>query len=324
MLCACAPLATRTTDETGEPPPATTEEGRSAQTEIEQPEPDSPVSADPADEERAPDEARSAGPGEPKRPEAPQPGDQPAAKAEPEQQRETQTPAQMRTPDPAPPEPEVAPTPRPAPESPAIEREISISGRITLIGGDADAEDAIVYFIPADGTARPDPADTAHTREIVTRDKSLSPTVLAVSRGSRVHFPNQDPILHNLFSVSAENGFDLGVYGPGESPSVTFDEPGVVNIYCNVHHDMHAHVLVVDTPWRTRPDPAGRFRLTGLPGGPGELHVWHRQSERWSRSLELPAGGPVEVSLEVSRPRLPPHRDKAGQSYSRRDRDPYR
>lgn len=310
-------------------PPATAGESRPEQTEAQRREADDIAAGEPATESPATAGPASADPGEPPQPDASEPGDSPVAEPtpepepEPEPQTETAAPALPQEPDATPPEPEVAP-PRAAPESSAIETEISVSGRITLAGGDADTQDAIVYFVPADGNAMPDPTDAAQTREIVTRDKSLSPTVLAVPPGSRVHFPNDDPILHNLFSVSAQNGFDLGVYGPGESPSVTFDEPGVVNIYCNVHHDMHAHVLVVDTPWRTRPDPAGRFRLTGLPGGPGELHVWHRQSERWSRRIELPADGPVEVTLEVSRPRLPPHRDKAGQSYSRRDRDPYR
>lgn len=102
------------------------------------------------------------------------------------------------------------------------------------------------------------------------------------------------------------------------------EQPGVVNIYCNVHHDMHAHVLVLDTPWRSQADAQGRFDLDGLPAGPGKLHVWHRQSERWSQALTLPLDGPLEISLPVTKPRLPPHRDKAGQSYTRRDRDPYR
>lgn len=198
-----------------------------------------------------------------------------------------------------------------------------VSGRIMLTGGDADPSEAVVYFVPREG-ASSYASDAGKTGEIVTRDKSLSPTVLAVASGSEIRFPNQDPILHNLFSVSAGNDFDLGVYGPEEAPSVTFEQPGVVNIYCNVHHDMHAHVLVVDTPFRTRPDSNGNFTLTGLPAGSGELHVWHRQSDRWSRAIKLPASGAFEVSLEVTKPSLPPHRDKTGQSYNRRDRGPYR
>ncbi|WP_147307686.1 hypothetical protein [Wenzhouxiangella sediminis] len=221
-------------------------------------------------------------------------------------------------------ESEPVPEPAPEPESSRAGADLSVTGTIALTGGDADADEAIVYFLPDDPASMPPAGSRPEATEIVTRDKTLMPTVAAVSRGSEVRFPNEDPILHNLFSVSPDNGFDLGVYGPGEAPSVTFDQTGVVNIYCNVHHDMHTHVLVVDTPWRTRPDAQGRFELSGLPPGPGELHVWHRQSEAWQRAIELPASGPVDVTLEVTKPRLPPHRDKTGQPYNRRDRDPYR
>jgi plastocyanin len=207
--------------------------------------------------------------------------------------------------------------------SPAPAARAQISGRVVLTGGDADADEAIVYFVPDTPGRQGEAAEGAAGARIVTRDKSLEPTVLTVSPGTEVHFPNEDPILHNLFSVSAGNDFDLGVYGPGESPSVRFDETGVVNIYCNVHHDMHAHVLVVDTPWRTRADADGRFRLTDLPSGEGELHIWHRQSKPWSRRVRLPASDSFNVRMEVTKPRLPPHRDKGGEPYNRRNRDPY-
>ncbi len=307
VLSACAPVATQQpqtdqapeTGNTEAEPTAKAEPGEEPEREATQPaQPTSPEPRDTADaaEESEPFEVSETPPPEPAR-QAEPPGD---SKAEAET------------------------APEPERDTPAREREFDLTGRITMTGGDANADEAVVYFVPesADDTrGKTEPADTA---EIITRDKSLSPTVLTVSRGTEVRFPNEDPILHNLFSVSSENGFDVGVYGPDESPSVTFTNPGVVNIYCNVHHDMHAHVLVVDTPWRAQAGADGRFQLTGLPAGPGELHVWHRQSERWSRSIELPASGAIDVKLEVTKPKLPPHRDKAGQPYNRRDRDPYR
>lgn len=247
------------------------------------------------------------------------------APANPPEQREPE-PEPRTTEDQAPAQPDPAPGEETAQAraAAAAPQRNDLDGRIRLVGGDADVDEAMVYFVssshgnPAAEAPTPDPA------EIVTRDKELSPTVLTVSSGTEVRFPNDDPILHNLFSVSSSNEFDLGVYGPGESPSVRFEQPGAVNIYCNVHHDMHAHVLVVDTPWYTSADSDGRFSLTGLPAGEGELRIWHRQSEAWSRPIRLPVDEPIEVTLEVSKPRLPPHRDKTGQPYNRRDRDPYR
>jgi plastocyanin len=313
LLAACAPATPRAPAEEPSPP-----EPVSAEPEPDRPDSPPPAEAEPA--QRIEDAADTGEAGD----SVDQHEASEAAEAAPDQgapARETpEDETAAREEAAAAPAASEPPESRPA----AAESGGAIEGRVVLSGGDADPAEAIVYFVPANrGGTGPAPAPSG-AEAIVTRDKSLSPTVLTVSPGTEVRFPNEDPILHNLFSVSPGNDFDLGVYGPGESPSVRFEQAGVVNIYCNVHHDMHAHVLVVDTPWRTRADELGRFRLDGLPPGEGELFVWHRQSERWSRPVRLPAGEPVEVSLEVTRPRLPAHRDKTGQPYNRRDRDPYR
>lgn len=256
----------------------------------------------------------------------PTPEPEPAAEPEPEPQPEPvpehapETEPEPR-PEPAP-EPEAGPAPEPEPEPRPAPATASISGRVALAGGDAAVDQTVLYFVPDGAPAAAAPLPSAP--EIVTRDKVLDPTVLVVPAGTEVRFPNEDPILHNLFSVSPGNAFDVGIYGPGEAPSATLGSPGAVNIFCNVHHDMHAHVLVVDTPFYTRADADGRFELSGLPTGRGTLHAWHRQGPAWSRSIELPAEAPVDLTLEITRPNLPPHRDKRGQSYQRRDRDPYR
>lgn len=305
VLSACAPMpvATERTEPTApqapsEPPPVE-DAGHSQEEPAATP-------ADPSDDDAQPPAAIEA--------------EQAEAETAPEPVAEPETPAD--------PVASSEPAPGPREEATQVNRAESgghsLSGLVRLTGGSADASDAVVYFVPDDPSLMPALDSGSQAAEIVTRDKTLSPTVMAVPRGTEVRFPNEDPILHNLFSVSSENPFDLGVYGPGESPSVRLEQPGVVNIYCNVHHDMHAHVLVLDTPWRSQADAQGRFDLDGLPAGPGELHVWHRQSEHWSQALTLPLDGPLEISLPVTKPRLPPHRDKAGQSYTRRDRDPYR
>ena len=195
-----------------------------------------------------------------------------------------------------------------------------LSGRLGLAGRGARAGDpsaAVVYFEPAAGARAPAP----RTLTIETRDKQFSPRVLAVPRGSRVRFPNRDPILHNVFSVSRGNAFDLGLLGEGPGADAVFEQPGLVRIYCNVHHGMVAYVMVVDTPHYASPDAAGRFRLAGLPAGPGKLTAWHEQTDPATLELTLPAPGPVEVELGVSRPRVPRHLNKLGKSYGRgRDR----
>jgi plastocyanin len=179
---------------------------------------------------------------------------------------------------------------------------------------------AVVYF----ESAVPQPTRAPETPyEIVTRGKEFLPRVLAVPRGSRVRFPNSDPILHNVFSVSGDNSFDLGLYRKGPGKDKRFDHPGVVRVFCNVHQAMVAYVLVLETPFSTSPDAAGAFALAGLPRGAGKLTVWHEQAEPWTMDLRLPAASPVVAKVEVTRPRIPPHLDKTGRSYSRAKRDKY-
>jgi hypothetical protein len=184
----------------------------------------------------------------------------------------------------------------------------------------SDVRQTVVYFEPAS----PPRAVKAPEKpfEMVTRHKELVPRLLVIPRGSRVRFPNEDPILHNVFSVSAPNQFDLGLYQQGPGKEKRFDQPGIVRVYCNVHHDMVAYILVLDTPHHTSPDANGEFALLGLPRGPGKLVVWHEQADPWSMDIDLPQKGPLAVGLEIVRPLIPSHLDKTGKSYfhSRGDR----
>ena len=174
---------------------------------------------------------------------------------------------------------------------------------------------ALVYFTPEAGVQSP---ATPVAAEIVMRDRRFGPRTISVPVGSTVRFVNTDPIRHNVFSVSPGNRFDLGLYGEGPGRAQRFDRPGLARIFCNVHRTMSAFVLVLETPFHAEPDTAGRFTLSGLPEGPGTLHVWHPRAEAWSRSMRLPAPGPVMVTLEATLPTVPPHLDKHGQPY----RDP--
>lgn len=188
---------------------------------------------------------------------------------------------------------------------------------------ESDVSQAVVYFEPAGG-APPRRSDAPF--EMVTRQKQFLPRVLAVPRGARVRFPNQDPILHNVFSVSPGNFFDLGLYNQGPGKEQKLEKSGLVRVFCNVHHSMVAYILVLDTPYYTQPGPDGRFTLSGLPKGPGRLTVWHEQADPWTASLTLPQApspAPITARVEVVRPRIPPHLNKTGQSYFRSGRDRY-
>ena len=145
--------------------------------------------------------------------------------------------------------------------------------------------------------------------------------MLPIPVGSVVQFPNQDPILHNVFSISPGNAFDLGIYRNGPAKEKRFEQPGVVRVFCNVHQSMVAYIVVLDTPYFTTPAADGSFRLTGLPRGAGKLTVWHEQADPWSTELTLPldVASPVVARLTIVRPKLPVHANKTGGSYARSD-----
>jgi plastocyanin len=204
-----------------------------------------------------------------------------------------------------------------------------IRGRVQLLakGGKgpakgSDVRQAVVYFEPASPQSSR-PSDTPF--EMVTKSKAFAPRVLVVPKGSRVRFPNQDPILHNVFSVSSPNQFDLGLYRQGPGKEKRFEEPGLVRVFCNVHHDMVAYVLVLGTSHYVSPNAQGEFVLTGLPRGAGKLTVWHEQADPWTVEIDpsAKAPGPVMARVEIVRPLIPAHLNKLGQSYFRSQRDRY-
>jgi plastocyanin len=200
-----------------------------------------------------------------------------------------------------------------------------IGGQLSLSSGGRrlrsdEAVDAVVYFRPS----TPVPVVVPDAAFVIsTERKTFVPRVLPIPVGASVRFPNNDPILHNVFSTSKEAQFDLGLYGRSEGEAYRFTQPGVVRIYCNVHHAMTAHVLVMDTPYFARPDAQGRFRLVGVPAGPGELYVWHERSQLWRQAMTAGADVDIQVALELSKRRIPPHLNKSGQPYRRTRPDEY-
>jgi plastocyanin len=177
-----------------------------------------------------------------------------------------------------------------------------------------EAQDAVVYFRPK---APPKVRPAAAPYLMGTRRKQFVPRVLPITVGSQVRFPNEDPILHNAFSTSKDNGFDVGLYGEGEGQVVTFAHAGYVRVYCNVHHSMIGHILVLDTPFFTQPDASGNFRLADVPAVPGDLVVWHERATPWVREMTPGAGALPAMQLELSQRRVPAHMNKFGKPYGR-------
>jgi len=182
------------------------------------------------------------------------------------------------------------------------------------------AADAVVWL--TGGAAAPAPRG-APRPAIAQRRKTFEPHVEVVPVGAEVDFPNFDRVYHNVFSLSEIAPFDLGLYRNGASRSVTFARPGVVRIYCNIHPQMSAFLVVVDSVHYAKSDTAGRARIAAVPAGVWTLHAWHEKADVASRQVTVPAAGTtrVEVELDGSRWRQLPHKNKYGKEYPPPDDD---
>jgi len=142
-----------------------------------------------------------------------------------------------------------------------------------------DASNVAVWLVPADEAtrraatkppSRPQP-------QLVQKNKSFEPHVVIVEAGSPVGFPNQDPFFHNVFSLFDGKRFDLGLYEAGSSKSVRFDRPGVSFLFCNIHPEMSAVVVAVETPFYSLSDRSGHLAIPDVPNGHYQVRVWYER-----------------------------------------------
>jgi plastocyanin len=135
--------------------------------------------------------------------------------------------------------------------------------------------------------------------QMVQKDLNFQPAILPIQVGARVEFPNLDDTYHNIFSYSPAKRFDLGRYRSDERPipSVLFDVAGMVTVRCDIHEHMRAIILVLDTPHFVVSDPAGAYRLEGLPEGHFVLKVWLDSRTTLERPVDLRAGAPLRADF---------------------------
>lgn len=138
--------------------------------------------------------------------------------------------------------------------------------------------------------------------EIRQRDENFVPRVVAVPVGSLVGFPNDDPIYHNVFSLSRAKTFNLGRFPRGESKAVRVTKPGVVKVFCEIHSHMTATIMVFDHPWFAMVDEDGRFELSGVPPGQRQITAWHERLGDTTVPVRVEAGRATEADFVLPVP----------------------
>lgn len=218
--------------------------------------------------------------------------------------------------------------PAPAVTTPAIAdaRPGSITGTVAVFKDSpagkprGDRSGVVVYLEVAIDEALEDrllatPRPVHAVRQV---NKTFVPAVSAVLTGTEVSFPNDDMIFHNVFSLSKARRFDLGLYKSGTTKSITLTRPGVIDVYCNIHPEMAAKVVVLDNPYFAVTGADGRFSIADVPPGTYRYVAWHARGEAARGEVIVTAGAAASLDpVVVETPQSSLHTRKDGSPYGR-------
>jgi plastocyanin len=168
-----------------------------------------------------------------------------------------------------------------------------VAPKPTAVG--PETRKVIVYLADAKPGSVPQPMRA----RIVQRGEQFLPPVTVVTVGSTVEFPNEDPFFHNVFSLSRARSFDLGRYPSGESRERSFPKPGIVKVYCDIHSQMSALIMVMEHPWFTIPAETGEFTLPPVPPGEYTLVAWHERIGEQRQRIRVAAAGVSKTTFTL-------------------------
>ena len=214
----------------------------------------------------------------------------------------------------------------------AAAQNVYLKGKVQLTQDgrhERDAAKVVVWLTPLGATPTPPPPrqQTSQIPQLVQRDKSFHPSLLAIPAGGQVEFPNHDPFFHNVFSLFDGKRFDLGLYESGSTQFVTFDKPGISFIFCNIHPQMSAVVIALNTPYYAISDQRGDISLSNVIPGHYRMHIFHPSvspSALQAAEREITVSSTTtfigtfvlpKSSLEIA------HKNKYGRDYDRPEPD---
>jgi plastocyanin len=158
--------------------------------------------------------------------------------------------------------------------------------------------ESVVYVEAIAGKTFPAP-----TEHITIDQKGLMfvPHIAAVEMGTTVEFLNSDSVAHNVFwpSISGNKklGHNLGTWPKGQRQSFKFDNPGIVPMYCNVHPDMSAYLIVSPTPYFAITDKSGTYKIDNVPDGAYTVTAWNEGAKSKSNPVKVAGDTAADFTL---------------------------
>jgi plastocyanin len=205
--------------------------------------------------------------------------------------------------------------------------QVHVTGQVILLNRTSgnplpDASQVVVWLTAPSGAGSKEASQPRQELRLVQRHKSFEPHLLVVQAGSLVQFPNDDPFFHNVFSLFQGQRFDLGLYEAGSTRSVLFDKPGICYLFCNIHPEMSAVVVVLKTPYYAISDRAGQFSISAVPPGRYELDLWNERSlvedlKSLTRQVDISesANSLGTIPLRANPNQTMTHKNKYGRDY---------
>src|SRR6266436_10241963 len=204
--------------------------------------------------------------------------------------------------------------------------DVTVTARVALVNGadggrSHEAVNVVLWLTPASETPDSPAAEAMQRARLAQHNKSFEPHVVVVPVGSVVAFPNHDPFFHNVFSLFEGKRFDLGLYEAGSTRDVHFDKPGISYIFCNIHPEMSAVVVALETPYYGISDLRGQVVIAGVPSGKYVLRVWHESAlpetlKAMTREVTISATSSTLGVLRIAESNLPSgHKNLYGLEY---------
>src|SRR5213595_2531983 len=207
--------------------------------------------------------------------------------------------------------------------------DVTVTARVALVNGadggrSHEAVNVVLWLTPASETPDSPAAEAMQRARLAQHNKSFEPHVVVVPVGSVVAFPNHDPFFHNVFSLFEGKRFDLGLYEAGTTQRVKFDRPGVCYIFCNIHPEMSAVVVVVKTNYYAISDRKGKVAIPSVPPGRYLLDLWYERSlpgalKAFPKEVTVSEAGDSigTIRLVESGELMPSHKNKYGRDYDK-------